>query len=90
RARRPALAPRAVRRDRPRVQPAPAAYRLAIDTAGCAPDRVLMVAAHTWDLRGARGGACGPPTSTGRLATRRRAPTPSTDGSTGSTNWSPR
>lgn len=35
-------------------KPAPEVYRLALDTAGCAPDRVLMVAAHAWDLRGAR------------------------------------
>ncbi|MEU9170334.1 haloacid dehalogenase type II [Streptomyces sp. NPDC048420] len=34
-------------------KPAPEVYRLAVDTAGCAPDRVLMVAAHAWDLRGA-------------------------------------
>lgn len=38
-------------------KPAPEVYRLAVDTAGCAPERVLMVAAHAWDLRGAR--ACG-------------------------------
>jgi 2-haloacid dehalogenase len=38
-------------------KPAPAVYQLAIDTAGCPPERVLMVAAHAWDLRGAR--ACG-------------------------------
>jgi 2-haloacid dehalogenase len=35
-------------------KPAPEVYRLALDTAGCAPDRVLMVAAHAWDLRGAQ------------------------------------
>ena len=35
-------------------KPAPEVYRLAVDTAGCAPERVLMVAAHAWDLRGAR------------------------------------
>ncbi|WP_020419143.1 haloacid dehalogenase type II [Amycolatopsis sp. ATCC 39116] len=35
-------------------KPAPAIYRHAIDVAGCAPDRVLMVAAHAWDLRGAQ------------------------------------
>ncbi|MFD3523114.1 haloacid dehalogenase type II [Streptomyces sp. NPDC058653] len=35
-------------------KPAPEVYRLAIDTAGCPPERVLMVAAHAWDLRGAR------------------------------------
>lgn len=35
-------------------KPAPEVYRLAVDTAGCAPERALMVAAHAWDLRGAR------------------------------------
>lgn len=35
-------------------KPAPEVYRLAIETAGCPPDRVLMVAAHAWDLRGAQ------------------------------------
>lgn len=35
-------------------KPAPEVYQLAVDAAGCAPDRVLMVAAHAWDLRGAR------------------------------------
>lgn len=35
-------------------KPAPEVYRLALDTAGCPPERVLMVAAHAWDLRGAR------------------------------------
>lgn len=35
-------------------KPAPEVYRLATDTAGCPPERVLMVAAHAWDLRGAR------------------------------------
>ncbi|KIF75082.1 HAD family hydrolase [Streptomyces sp. 150FB] len=35
-------------------KPSPAVYRLAIDTAGCPPERVLMVAAHAWDLRGAQ------------------------------------
>jgi 2-haloacid dehalogenase len=35
-------------------KPAPEIYQLAIDTAGCPPDRVLMVAAHAWDLRGAQ------------------------------------
>lgn len=38
-------------------KPAPEVYRLAVDSAGCAPDRVLMVAAHAWDLRAAQ--ACG-------------------------------
>lgn len=37
-------------------KPAPEVYRLAIDTAGCAPHRVLMVAAHAWDLRAAQAG----------------------------------
>ena len=35
-------------------KPAPEVYRLAVETAGCAPDRILMVAAHAWDLRGAQ------------------------------------
>ncbi|MER6089258.1 haloacid dehalogenase type II [Streptomyces bluensis] len=35
-------------------KPAPEVYQFAIDTAGCPPERVLMVAAHSWDLRGAR------------------------------------
>lgn len=35
-------------------KPAPEVYQLAIDTAGCPPERMLMVAAHAWDLRGAR------------------------------------
>jgi 2-haloacid dehalogenase len=35
-------------------KPHPDVYRLAITNAGCAPDRLLMVAAHAWDLRGAR------------------------------------
>ncbi|GAA1191843.1 haloacid dehalogenase type II [Streptomyces hebeiensis] len=35
-------------------KPAPEVYQLAVDTAGCPPERVLMVAAHSWDLRGAR------------------------------------
>ncbi|GAA2323497.1 haloacid dehalogenase type II [Streptomyces cuspidosporus] len=35
-------------------KPAPEVYRLAIDIAGCPPERVLMVAAHAWDLRGAQ------------------------------------
>ncbi|MFB4315254.1 haloacid dehalogenase type II [Actinomadura sp. 21ATH] len=35
-------------------KPAPEVYRLAIATAGCPPERVLMVAAHAWDLRAAR------------------------------------
>ena len=35
-------------------KPSPAVYQLAIDAAGCPPDRVLMVAAHAWDLRGAQ------------------------------------
>ncbi|WP_405817752.1 haloacid dehalogenase type II [Streptomyces sp. NBC_00838] len=37
-------------------KPAPEVYRLAVDTAGCPPERVLMVAAHAWDLRAARTG----------------------------------
>ena len=35
-------------------KPSPGVYRLAIDAAGCPPERVLMVAAHAWDLRGAQ------------------------------------
>ncbi|MGW6060723.1 haloacid dehalogenase type II [Streptomyces sp. NPDC055189] len=35
-------------------KPAPEVYRLAVEAAGCPPERVLMVAAHAWDLRGAR------------------------------------
>ncbi|MEV5976655.1 haloacid dehalogenase type II [Streptomyces sp. NPDC052114] len=35
-------------------KPAPEVYQLAVDTVGCPPERVLMVAAHAWDLRGAR------------------------------------
>ncbi|WP_165686502.1 haloacid dehalogenase type II [Streptomyces sp. KO7888] len=35
-------------------KPAPEVYRLALTAAGCPPERVLMVAAHAWDLRGAR------------------------------------
>ncbi len=35
-------------------KPSPEVYRLALDAAGCPPDRVLMVAAHAWDLRGAQ------------------------------------
>ncbi|MFD0904156.1 haloacid dehalogenase type II [Actinomadura sediminis] len=35
-------------------KPAPEIYRLAVDAAGCPAGRVLMVAAHAWDLRGAR------------------------------------
>ena len=35
-------------------KPDPDVYRLAISNAGCSPDRLLMVAAHAWDLRGAQ------------------------------------
>ncbi|MFW6690277.1 haloacid dehalogenase type II [Streptomyces sp. MAR4 CNX-425] len=35
-------------------KPAPEVYRLAAEAAGCPPERVLMVAAHAWDLRAAR------------------------------------
>ncbi|PWV47261.1 haloacid dehalogenase type II [Nocardiopsis sp. L17-MgMaSL7] len=35
-------------------KPHPDVYRLAVANAGCAPERLLMVAAHAWDLRGAR------------------------------------
>ncbi len=34
-------------------KPAAAVYRLAVDVAACPPERLLMVAAHAWDLRGA-------------------------------------
>ena len=37
-----------------RYKPHPDVYRLAIANAECAPDRLLMVAAHAWDLRGAQ------------------------------------
>ncbi|WP_322645522.1 haloacid dehalogenase type II [Oerskovia flava] len=35
-------------------KPAPEIYRYAVDVAGCPAERVLMVAAHAWDLRGAQ------------------------------------
>lgn len=35
-------------------KPAPEVYQLAIDAAGSPSERVLMVAAHAWDLRGAQ------------------------------------
>ncbi|MER7013806.1 haloacid dehalogenase type II [Saccharopolyspora sp. NPDC000359] len=35
-------------------KPAAEVYRLAIDSAACPPERILMVAAHSWDLRGAQ------------------------------------
>ena len=35
-------------------KPHPDVYRLAITNAGCSPDRLLMVDAHAWDLRGAQ------------------------------------
>lgn len=35
-------------------KPAAAVYQLAVDVAGCPPERLLMVAAHAWDLRGAQ------------------------------------
>ncbi|MEW2352356.1 haloacid dehalogenase type II [Spirillospora sp. NPDC029432] len=35
-------------------KPAPEVYRLAMDTTGCPPERILMVAAHAWDLRAAQ------------------------------------
>ncbi|MFG3253199.1 haloacid dehalogenase type II [Streptomyces sp. NPDC048172] len=35
-------------------KPAPEVYRLALDAAGCPPERTLMVAAHAWDLHGAQ------------------------------------
>ncbi|MFH9473750.1 haloacid dehalogenase type II [Streptomyces anulatus] len=35
-------------------KPDPAVYRLAVTVAGAPPERLLMVAAHAWDLRGAQ------------------------------------
>ncbi|GAA2442758.1 haloacid dehalogenase type II [Agromyces soli] len=35
-------------------KPDPAVYRLAVEASGCRPDRILMVAAHAWDLRAAQ------------------------------------
>lgn len=35
-------------------KPSPAVYQLAVDATGLPPERVLMVAAHAWDLRGAQ------------------------------------
>jgi 2-haloacid dehalogenase len=35
-------------------KPDPAIYRLAVDVSGRPPERLLMVAAHAWDLRGAQ------------------------------------
>ncbi|RII14772.1 (S)-2-haloacid dehalogenase [Streptomyces sp. YIM 130001] len=35
-------------------KPAPEVYRLALDAVGRPPERVLMVAAHAWDLRAAQ------------------------------------
>ncbi|MEV7885817.1 haloacid dehalogenase type II [Streptomyces sp. NPDC002817] len=35
-------------------KPAPAVYRLAVTVSGLPPERLLMVAAHAWDLRGAQ------------------------------------
>ncbi|MGA4844076.1 haloacid dehalogenase type II [Streptomyces sp. G45] len=35
-------------------KPTPEIYRFAIDTAGRPPERMLMVAAHAWDLRAAQ------------------------------------
>jgi 2-haloacid dehalogenase len=35
-------------------KPSARVYRLAVDAAGRPPERVLMVAAHAWDLRGAQ------------------------------------
>ncbi|WP_405837619.1 haloacid dehalogenase type II [Streptomyces sp. NBC_01518] len=36
-------------------KPDPAVYRLAVTVSGRPPERLLMVAAHAWDLRGAQG-----------------------------------
>ncbi|WP_037305484.1 haloacid dehalogenase type II [Amycolatopsis orientalis] len=35
-------------------KPDPAVYELAVKVSGAPPDRLLMVAAHAWDLRGAQ------------------------------------
>ncbi|UUV32864.1 haloacid dehalogenase type II [Amycolatopsis roodepoortensis] len=35
-------------------KPDPAVYELAVKASGAPPERLLMVAAHAWDLRGAR------------------------------------
>ncbi|GAA2319507.1 haloacid dehalogenase type II [Glycomyces scopariae] len=35
-------------------KPAPEVYRLAVEAVGVPPERLLMVAAHAWDLRGAQ------------------------------------
>ena len=35
-------------------KPAPEVYRLAVETAARPPERLVMVAAHAWDLRGAQ------------------------------------
>jgi 2-haloacid dehalogenase len=35
-------------------KPAPEVYQLAVDAARCPSERVLMIAAHAWDLRGAQ------------------------------------
>lgn len=35
-------------------KPDPAVYQLAVTVAGTSPERLLMVAAHAWDLRGAQ------------------------------------
>jgi 2-haloacid dehalogenase len=35
-------------------KPGPAVYQLAVTVSGRAPERLLMVAAHAWDLRGAQ------------------------------------
>ncbi|WP_329331835.1 haloacid dehalogenase type II [Streptomyces sp. NBC_00663] len=35
-------------------KPDPAVYQLAVTVSGLAPERLLMVAAHAWDLRGAQ------------------------------------
>ena len=40
--------------DAHRYNPHPDVDRLGITNAGCSPDRLLMVAAHAWELRGAQ------------------------------------
>ena len=41
-----------------RLKPAPEPYRMAADRLGTDPDGVLLVAAHAWDVAGARAAGC--------------------------------
>lgn len=61
-------------------KPAPAVYQLAIDVAGCPPERVLKVAAHAWDLRGAQ--------ATGMRTAYVQRPVGDPPGSTDAFDWS--